>query len=272
VWNGNDATVTDFKWDLIKSGSPDAESTVLLLPGGLCGAGTYKEVMNEEALAGVQLVAATLPGHAGAPPLEDSSVESMARAATELAEEVRADAIVGFSMGASVAYQMVVSGLSKKPAVLLGISLSAKDEASFFLALFRGKKFLGNMPAKMMAKGAAAMAKRSSLSEDRRRELQEEFARNVPAEITPSLREYVAWLERQTDPDRRLCQSAVPVWLVHAEKGDGGITDSERQVLNECPSAHIVTIPGKLMLLPTEAPAPVARSIAAALGKTQPIT
>src|SRR5919198_2875788 len=65
----------DVEWELREAGPPDAEHTVLLLPGGLCGAGSYAEVMAQPALAGMRLVAATLPGHAGAPPPDDYSVE-----------------------------------------------------------------------------------------------------------------------------------------------------------------------------------------------------
>ena len=55
-------------WQLRESGPADAGHTVLLLPGGLCGAGSYAELMAQPALAQTRLIAATLPGHAGAPP------------------------------------------------------------------------------------------------------------------------------------------------------------------------------------------------------------
>jgi pimeloyl-ACP methyl ester carboxylesterase len=53
-------------WQLRESGPTDAERTVLLLPGGMCSAGSYAELMAEPALARVRLVAVSLPGHAGA--------------------------------------------------------------------------------------------------------------------------------------------------------------------------------------------------------------
>ena len=55
-------------WELREAGQPDGESTVLLLPGGMCSAGAYAELMAEPALAATRLIAATLPGHAGTPP------------------------------------------------------------------------------------------------------------------------------------------------------------------------------------------------------------
>src|SRR2546430_7083858 len=75
------------EWELRESGPADAERTVLLLPGGMCSAGSFAEVMAAPALAGMRLVAATLPGHAGAPPPDDYSIESNARLAAELARK-----------------------------------------------------------------------------------------------------------------------------------------------------------------------------------------
>src|SRR5438270_253279 len=91
------------EWELRETGPPDAESTVLLLPGGMCSAGAYAELMAEAALANTRLVAATLPGHAGTPPPDDYSIENYARLAAEVATNVGADVVVGVGMGASVA-------------------------------------------------------------------------------------------------------------------------------------------------------------------------
>jgi len=78
-------------WELREARPLEAERTVLLLPGGMCSAGSYAEVMAEPALAGMRLVAATLPGHAGAPPPDDYSVENYARLTAELAKKLEAD-------------------------------------------------------------------------------------------------------------------------------------------------------------------------------------
>src|SRR5690349_24146429 len=100
----------DVQWDLREAGPVEAEHTVLLLPGGMCAAGSYAELMAEPSLARTRLVAATIPGHAGAPPPADYSIEYNARIASELATKVGAQVVVGFSMGASVAVEMVASG------------------------------------------------------------------------------------------------------------------------------------------------------------------
>ena len=86
-------------WESVESGPPGAERTVLLLPGGMCSARSYAEVMAEPTLAEVRLVAVTMPGHAGAPPPEDFRAEEYASITTELAKDVKADVIVGFKHG-----------------------------------------------------------------------------------------------------------------------------------------------------------------------------
>ena len=153
--------MTELDWELRESGPADAECTVLLLPGGMCSSGSYAEVMAEPALAGVRLVAATLPGQAGAPPPDDYSVEAYARLVNELATKVGADVLVGFSMGASVAVEMVTSGTFSGPVVLLGVSLSTKDEPAFFRGIVHATRVLGGLPCTVLAKGAASMVKRT---------------------------------------------------------------------------------------------------------------
>ena len=133
-------------WDLAEAGAADATQTVLLLPGGLCSARSYAVLMAEPALAHTRLVAATLPGHAGAPALPDCTTEAYAHVAAALAKSVRADVVVGYSMGAMVTYEMVVSGAFTGPTVLLGSSLSAADEPAVARAIFRLSSVLGTLP------------------------------------------------------------------------------------------------------------------------------
>jgi pimeloyl-ACP methyl ester carboxylesterase len=251
----------DVGWEVREAGPLDAEHSVLLLPGGMCGAGSYAEVMAEPALAGTRLVAATLPGHAGAPPPDDYSIENYAQLAAELATKVDADVVVGFSVGASVALEMVASGAFTGPAVLLGISLSSKDEPAFFRAIVRLGGVLGSLPAALLAKGAASMVKRVPVSAERQRELREDFGKNDPRYMTEGLREYVRWLNQNDGHAERLCRAGVPAWIVHAEKGDGGLTDDERRTLEACPHVQVVTVPGTVFFLPNEAPQRVAEAI-----------
>jgi len=256
----------DVGWELRESGPAAAEHTVLLLPGGMCSAGSYAEVMAEPSLAGMRLVAATLPGHAGAPPPDDYSLENYGRLSAELAAKVGADIVVGFSMGASVAIEMVVSGEFTGPTVLLGVSLSAKDEPAFFRALVQAGGVLGGVPSAFLAKGAASMVKRTPLSAERQDELREDFRKNDPQHMKVGLREYVRSLHRYEDPAARLCGAGVRTWVVHAEHGDGGLTDHERSTLEACPNVRLETIPGKVFFLPNEVPERVAASVVEAAG------
>lgn len=256
----------DGDWQLVEAGPPDAGRTVLLLPGGMCGARSYAEVMAEPLLAGTHLVAATLPGHAGAPAPADFSIGNYARLTADLAKAVGANVVVGFSIGATVALEMVTSGGFAGPVVLVGISLSAKDEPAFFHALVRLGAVLGTLPATLMSKGAASMVKRVPVTRSRQDELREDFSRNVPRDTRQVLREYARWLHEQDRPAEKLCESGVPSWIVHADKGDGGLTDHERRILEACPNAHVVTIRGTVHFFPNEVPQRIAEVIAEAAG------
>jgi pimeloyl-ACP methyl ester carboxylesterase len=244
--------MTDVAWELVETGPSVAKHTVLLLPGGLCSARTYAELMAEPALSGMRLVAATLPGHAGAPALQDSSIENNARVAAELVDKVSADVLVGYSMGATVAYEMVVTKAFTGPTVLIGISVSAQDEAGFFLTMCK-LGFLGSLPSKILSTGAAAMVKKDAASPERRRELKADFKKNVGRDNQPALREYVNYLEKLERPAERLCETGVPTWIAHSEKkSDGGLTDAERATFEACPTTHVVTIPGASFFIPFE--------------------
>jgi pimeloyl-ACP methyl ester carboxylesterase len=254
-------------WELVSSGPPGAEQTVLLLPGGMCSARSYAEVMAEPALAGTRLLAITMPGHAGAPPPTDFSSEAYASITAELAESVGVDLVVGFSMGAVVAYEMVVSGAFRGPVVLLGVSLSAADEPWFFRAVVRLGSILGTLPAAALKKGAGAMVKQAALPPERQAQLRTDFERNDPGDMRRGLQAYLRWLHRDDDRARRLCEAGVPAWVVHAEKGDGGLTQHERAVLEACPHVRVVTIPGTVFFLPNEVPERVAELIVEALAE-----
>jgi pimeloyl-ACP methyl ester carboxylesterase len=258
----------DVDWELRESGPADAAHTALLLPGGLCSAGSYAEVMAQPSLAGLRLVAATMPGQAGAPPPDDFSVESYARLTAELVRNVGADVVVGFSMGAVVTVEMVVSGAFTGPVVLLGVSLSTKDEPAFFRALVGLGTVLGSLPAALLAKGAASMVKRIPASPERRAELREDFRRNDAGDAMKSLREYLGWLKRGDGRAKALCETGVPMWIVHADKGDGGLTENERRTLEACPNARLVNIPGEVFFLPNEVPERVAEVLLDAAGSS----
>jgi pimeloyl-ACP methyl ester carboxylesterase len=147
-------------------------------------------------MPGTRLIAATLPGHAGAPPPDDYSIENYARLASELAARVGADVVAGFSIGASVALEMAASGGFTGHTVLMGISLSAAGEPAFFHAIVGLGSVLGGLPATMLAKGAASMVKKMPVSAERQAELRDDLRKNVSGHVRQSLREYRRWLRR----------------------------------------------------------------------------
>lgn len=256
----------DTRWETVVAGPDGAEKTVLLLPGGMISARSYAELMAEPALARARLLAVTLPGNAGAPPLEDFSIEASAHALAGFASRSGVDVVVGFSNGATIAYEMVVSGGFTGPVVLLGISLSARDESAFFRGMIRLCSVLGTLPIAFLKKVAGSLIP-GAVAPERRAELKADFAKNNAGDLRRALREYLRWLHRDDDPARRLCEAGVPTWLVHAEKGgDGGLTPQERAVLEACPHVHLVTLPGKVFFIPNEAPERVAEVIVDALG------
>ncbi len=254
-------------WEIVESAPPGAEKSVLLLPGGGCSARSYADVMAEPALAGARLIAVTLPGQAGAPAPEDYSPEVFARVTAELAKSAGVDLVVGFSMGAVVAYEMVVSGVFTGPVVLLGISLSPPDEPRFFRAIIRLGSFLGTLPMKVLKMGLASMAKHAPVPPERQAELQADFARNSTHDMLRGLQAYLRWLHRDDDRAQLLCETDVPAWVVHAEKGDGALTQHERAVLEACPRVRVVTIPGQVLFLLNEVPERMADVIVQALAE-----
>ena len=182
-----------------------------------------------------------------------------------MAAKVGADVVVGFSIGASVALEMVASGAFTGSTVLLGVSLSTADEPAFFRAIVRLGDVLGGLPASVLARGAATMVKKVPLSAERVAELRGDFLKNDSRVQRRILREYLQWLKRDDDPAGRLCQAGVPTWVVHAEKGDGGLTDGERRTLQNCGHVQLVTIPGSVFFLPVEVPERIADIISQAV-------
>jgi pimeloyl-ACP methyl ester carboxylesterase len=255
----------DTRWETLESGPADAQQTVLLLPGGMCNARSWAEVMAEPALADTRLLAVTLPGNAGTDPPADFGVEAYAQTAAELAKSEGVDVVVGFSMGAVVAYEMVVSGAFTGPVVLTALTLSAADEPAFFRAIIRIGSVLGTLPFAVLKKGVDSMVKKTPLPDERREELRADFALNEPRDMRRGLQAYLRWLHSGEDRARRLCGAGVPAWVLHAEKGDGGLTPHERSVLEDCSRVRVLTIPGSVFFLPNEVPGRIAELIVEAM-------
>jgi len=252
-------------WELLVSGPDDAEHAVLLLPGGANAARSYDLVMAEDALAGVRLVATTMPGMAGAPVTGDVSVPGLARTAAQLAKEQRCDVVVGFSHGATVALEMLLSGEFSGPVVLLGISLTTEDEAGFFVRVVRLSQRVGRWPMAALLGLMPLFARTTKIPQPHKRELVADLKQNRARDALRMLAPYLDHIAADRDYAAEIAGSASPVWVVHAEKGDGGLTDQERATLEAADNVAVVTIPGSVFLLPDEAPQQTAAAIAAAV-------
>jgi pimeloyl-ACP methyl ester carboxylesterase len=255
------------EWERCESSPANADRTVLLLPGGLNSARSYAELMIQPVLAQVRLVAVTLPGHAGTPPPDDFSIENLARLAAELAAQIRCDVVVGFSFGASVALEMAASGAFSGPVVLLGVSLSRQDEPAVLRAIDRLGDVLGSLPCAAMLKMIGLATRQARVSPERRAELLTDFRKNDPSVMRQGIHGYLNYLGRYDSPAARLCDASVPAWVLHAEKGDGGLTDHERRTLEACPHTSVITIPGTSYFIPNEEPKRVAEIIVEALDR-----
>jgi pimeloyl-ACP methyl ester carboxylesterase len=250
----------DVDWELREAGPLDAEHTVLLLPGGMCSAGSYAEVMAEPAPQGH----GWLPRRCPATPARRRLMTTASRITHGSRPNWRrGSARTSWSGSAWVrpSPSRWSSRVGSPGRPCCWHQSSAKDEPAFFRAIVRLGSVLGSLPAAVLAKGAASMVKRIPVSAERQEELREDFRKNVPQQTRQGLREYLQWLNRQDRPAERLCRAQVPTWIVHAEKGDGGLTDDERGTLEACPHAHLVTIPGTVFFLPNEVPEPIADMI-----------
>jgi pimeloyl-ACP methyl ester carboxylesterase len=253
-------------WELLIAGPEDAERSVLFLPGGANAARSFDLVMAEPALSGVRLVATTPPGMAGAPLSEDVSVPGLARRAGELATEHGCDVVVGFSHGATVALEMLLSGHFRGPVVLLGISLTTEDEAGFFRAAVRVSQKVGSWPLAILLRLLPLMVRSAKIPEPHKRELIEDLKQNRGGDSVRVSGLYLDYIAADPEYAARLAASGNPVWVVHAEKkGDGGLTDAERATLEAAANVTLVTTPGAVFLLPDVAPQQTAAVIATAL-------
>ena len=187
-----------------------------------------------------------MPGNAGAPASEGVCVPALARRAGGLAKEHNCDVVVGFTLGATVALEMVLSGQFPGPVVLLGISPTTPDEARFFRGVIRASQKVGRWPAAMLIRLMPLMARSAETTAAHKKELIEDFRENKAADVVRVSGEYLDYIAADRDPAGELAAAGNLVWVVHAEKGDGGLADAERATLEAAPYVTVVTIPGSV--------------------------
>jgi pimeloyl-ACP methyl ester carboxylesterase len=231
-------------WVYSESGPSDAAHGALLLPGGLSSSVFYDDLLAEPAMveASLRFVATTLPGYAGTPPIADVSIENYAKGAADLAADRNCDVVVGHSVGANVALEMVAASLFVGPVVLISPAFSREDEAQFLRALDRLADLFGHLPfALMLTMVGPAMKK--ELPPARRDVLIADLKNNDPHFMRKQMRAYLEYLDRHGSLARRLCDAGATAWVAFGEDRDTGLTEAERAVLESCAHVTLVTIP-----------------------------
>jgi len=250
-------------WPLHKSGSVHAAHTVLLLPGGLCTAAFYDDVMKALDGSDVRCVALTLPGFGGTPPTRELTTESHAAFASAVADRVGASVIVGHSQGANVALEIAASGAFKGPIVLLSPTFSIEDEMKEFITVSR----LGRVPilgAIVWGLMAAMIGKlfKDAFPEgypaEQRQRLIAEVKHNRAKFIRRLATLNLDYFERYGSLAERLCNAGVKSWVVFGDRDQVGLTDGEKRVLDSCPDVRLVTVPNATHMVLLDQPAAVA--------------
>jgi pimeloyl-ACP methyl ester carboxylesterase len=254
-------------WMLRETGPTTPDHTVLLLPGALCTAAFYDDLIAEPSLkeARVRFVASKLPGFGGTAPLEDVSVENYAALAGRIATDLGCDAVVGHSLGANVAIEMVATGAFNGPVLLLSPSLSRADESRFPRALDVLSRVLGHLPYSLMLK-VIGPAMKSGLPPSRSDALIAELRNNDPRFLRRQTRSYLEYLDRYGSLASRLRETGVRTLIVYGERDDVGLRDDERKVLEGYPHVRIVEIPDAGHFTLNQAPGRIAELLRAALG------
>jgi pimeloyl-ACP methyl ester carboxylesterase len=258
-------------WVLHEFGPEGADHSVLLLPGALCTAGFYDDLLAEPSIseAPIRFVATTLPGFGGTTPPDDLSVEGYAKLASRLAADLGCDVVVGHSLGANIAVEMASAGEFSGPLVLLSPSFSRKDESMFPRALDRLSRVLGHLPYSLMLK-LVGPAMKSSLPPARRQVLTNELKKNDPRFLRRQTHLYLAYLDRHGSLAQRFCDSGTRAWVVFGERDDVGITTDERELLEATPQVSLVEISDAGHFTLNQKPSEIATLVLDAVTSTAP--
>ncbi|MFF3935629.1 alpha/beta fold hydrolase [Streptomyces phaeofaciens] len=253
------------RWEVRRAGPESASRRVLMIPGGLCTTEFYADVMAEPAVAGLGLVAVTLPGFGGTEAPEDVSMEAYARLMADFAGETGCTVVVGHSLGGNVAIEMAAAGLFDGPLVLLSPAFSRGDEMRSLAAL----NAVGRVPGLGIAVWAGMLgllprAMRRGMPPERAQALAAAMSGNDPASCRRIVHEYYAYLDRYPSLVPRLCEAGVPAWVVRGDHDEVGLTDGERRGLEGCPQLRVVTVPDAGHAVLVDQPAAVAAVVAEA--------
>ena len=247
-------------------GAEDPRYRVLCLPGGLCTAAFYDDLLAASGLAtgGVRAIATTLPGFGSVPfPAGfDATPEEHAAYAAELARDLGCDAVVGHSFGANIALEMAAGGHFDGPLILLAPTFSPEDEMKGLETFYR----IGYVPG-LRALVTALMFRSfpkmlaGEVPDDRLDALVAEMASNDRSDIRTNLRRWYRYAFRHGTLAGRLCRSGVQAEVVFGEDDEVGLTAAERSALDSCPTTRLHFVPDCGHMLPNQKPDWVAELI-----------
>ena len=197
-----------------------------------------------------------------------SASSTPARLAAELSAEIGCDAVVGFSMGASVALEMVASGAFSGPVVLLGISLSLQDEPVFLRALDRLGVVMGSLPYSAMRQMMGSVTKHVRVPEAAprrapRRPPQQRPAGDARSSSAATCSTSGATTHRRTDSATRAC----PPGSCTPRRATAGSPTTNGAPSKRARTPAVVTIPGTSFFLPNEESERIAGYVVEALAR-----
>jgi pimeloyl-ACP methyl ester carboxylesterase len=260
-------------WTFSEAG--DGDTTVLLLPGALCTAVFYSDVLADPALSGsgVRFVAATPPGFGAnpAPPGFDMSVSSYADLLEAEASRWGCAALVGHSYFANVLIEIAARGRFGGPLVLLSPCFSREDEEKDFrqLSTIARVPGLGALVFRIAPRTLSGSMK-GRFPEERHDELVGEMKRGLAdgSLAREFIKRYFDSLDEPGSLAERLASSGAQAWVVRGDADEVGLTASEAATLEAAPSVTMVSIPAARHFSMTDQPAAVTRVILDAVGVT----
>ena len=232
-------------WDLHTSGPADADHTVLLIPGGICTAAFFDDLVKEPALnqVSIRFVAVTLPGFGDTQPLEEPTMDNAVKLLSNLASDMGCDVVVGHSIGANLALEMAATGGFSGPVALLEPAFSRQDEYRELAILDR----IGRVPGLGHLTWVAAIksigsAMKGELPPERHDALVAEMKKSDPRFCRQMVRSYFEYLDQHGSLVQRLCDSGARALVVFCDRSKVGLTDEERSGLEACPSVRLVDV------------------------------
>jgi pimeloyl-ACP methyl ester carboxylesterase len=266
-----EATADTGGWTFREGGAQDADRKVLLLPGAICTAAFYDDVLAEPGFdeAGVHLVAATPPGFGGNPvePGFGMRVEDYASIVEDKAAELGCDAIVGHSYFANVLIAVAEHGRFRGPLILLSPCFSREDEEKDVrqVASLARVPGVGALVFRLAGRTFSSSMK-GRFPEARHDELVREMRKTDPRAMRRLILRYFEHLGEPGSLAERLGASDAAAWVVRGDEDEIGLTAEEAAALEAAPNVNVVAIPGARHFSMTDRPAAVARTILEAMG------